>query len=311
MKNKLKILISCIILSVSINTNAGILDLMKNNPELTAIGIAGGVLYSGTAMHKARDLSFHLPKVKSYFAQNPKDFNPVAKYVLWALANPSSKSDYDRYKRLAEVMNLDGIPPYYPPKINNYDRLENPIQEQNPKSNKLENPVKEQDFSNIIYTPQGKQFDTSTEFPFEEPKTWNEYLLLKENSTILGDNMANAGEIREPDTAAHHIVSATSPDSQDARDILEKYLRNTTPIGEETFNNEINGVYLPNINNQDLSIPGIRHNGRHPKNYNIKVNDKIVKADLRGGWIEVKKELENIKQSLLNADRDDKWKDMP
>ena len=34
--------------------------------------------------------------------------------------------------------------------------------------------------------------------------------------------MANAGEIREPDTAAHHIVSATSPDSQDARDILEK-----------------------------------------------------------------------------------------
>ena len=123
--------------------------------------------------------------------------------------------------------------------------------------------------------------------------------------------MANAGEIREPDTAAHHIVSATSPDTQDARDILEKYLRNTTPVGEETFNNEINGVYLPNINNQDLSVPGIRHNGRHPRDYNIKVNNKIVDADKRGGWLEVKKELKDIKQSLLSADRDDKWKDMP
>jgi len=187
MKNKLKISIFCIILSVSINTNAGILDLIKNNPELTAIGIAGGALYSGTAMHKARDLSFHLPKVKSYFAQNPKDFNPVAKYVLWALANPSSKSDYDRYKRLAEVMNLDGIPPYSPPKINNPNVLTNPQQEQNAKNNILENPTQKQPFSNIIYTPQGKTFDTSTEFPFEEPKTWNEYLLLKENSTILGE----------------------------------------------------------------------------------------------------------------------------
>ena len=83
-------------------------------------------------------------------------------------------------------MNLDGIPPYSPPKINNPNVLTNPQQEQNAKNNILENPTQKQPFSNIIYTPQGKTFDTSTEFPFEEPKTWNEYLLLKENSTILG-----------------------------------------------------------------------------------------------------------------------------
>lgn len=69
-------------------------------------------MYAQSAMHKARDLSYNLPKVEPYFKVNPQDFNPVAKYVLWALINPANKKHYDRYKKLAEVMGLDNIPPY-------------------------------------------------------------------------------------------------------------------------------------------------------------------------------------------------------
>lgn len=311
MNKKLKIIVSTVLLSLSISSvQANPIDFALKHPYLSALGV-GGALYMGSAMHKAKDLSYHLSKVDNYFKVNPQDFNPVAKYVLWALANPANKSDYNRYKKLAQMMGLNNIPTYSPPKVNNPNVLTNPQQEQNVSDNTLENPVQEQQFSNIIYTPQGKKLDTSTEFPYEKPKNWKEYLLLKQDSTILGNNMVNSGQQRPDNTGAHHIVSATSPDAQDARDILEKYLRNTTPVGEETFNNEINGVFLPNINNTDPNIPGILHNGRHPQDYNVEVNQLIKDADAQGGWIEVQKTLNDIKQSLLNANRTDKWKNMP
>lgn len=317
MKNKIKVLVSGIILSLSFSTaQAGILEFVNKNPLLTAVGVAGGALYAQSAMHKARDLSYHLPKVEPYFKVNPQDFNPVAKYVLWALSNPANKKNYDRYKRLAEVMGLDNIPPYNPPRVNNPSILTNPQQEQIPEDNVLENPIQEPQFSNIIYTPKGDKIDTSTEFPNEIPKNWQEYLLLKQDSTELGKKIVAAEQQNDPsyvkpdNVAAHHIVSTTSPDAQQARAILDKYLKNTTPVGEKTYNNEINGVLLPNINNADPSVPGILHNGRHPKDYNVEVNRLIVEADQRGGLIEVQKTLNDIKQELLNANRTDKWKNV-
>lgn len=317
MKHKIKVLVSSIFLSLTIShANADVFGIVKRNPLATAVGVGFGTLYMQTTMHKARDLSYHLPKVDDYFKLKPQDFNPIAKYVLWALANPANKKDYDRYKRLAEVMGLDGIPPYVAPIHNQPTVLTNPAQEQDPNGNVLDNPIQEQPFSNIIYTPQGEKLDTSTEFPNETPKNWKEYLLLKQDSTELGKKIVAAEQQNDPtyvkpdNVAAHHMVSATSKDTKDARAILEKYLNSITPRGEKTYNNEVNGVLLPNINNADPSVPGILHNGRHPQDYNVEVNRLIVEADQRGGWTEVQKTLNDIKQELLNANRTDKWKNV-
>lgn len=204
MKKKFKIILASVIVSLSLsNANAGLLNFAENHPILSAIGV-GGVIYAQGTMHKARDLSYHLPKVESYFQTNPQDFNPIAKYVLNALAHPANKSDYDRYKRLAEVMELDNIPPYVPTSNNKPTILINPQQEQNLNDNVLENPIQNAPFSNIIITPQGEKIDTSTEFPIEQPKNWQEYLLLKQDSQELADNMEQAGMGTKPQGYAAH-----------------------------------------------------------------------------------------------------------
>lgn len=241
-KSKFKIILASIVLSLSINNaNAGILDLVKDHPLLSAVGLAGGAMYSQSVVHKARDLSFHLPKVEPYFQQNPNDFNPIAQYVLNALAHPANKADYDRYKRLAEVMDLDNIPPYIPTASNQSTVLANPSQQQNPVDNVLEHPTQEKPFSNIIYTPQGKKLDTSTEFPNQPIASWEDYLYAKSQAQILADNMKASGMGQKPvGYAAHHIVAWDDnryPICQTLRDLL-----NNNTIG---INDAENGVYLP------------------------------------------------------------------
>lgn len=191
-----------------------------------------------------------------------------------------------------------------------------PIQSQDPKDYITSTPIEDKPATNIIFTPQGEPIDTKEEFPLEEPKTWKDYVLLKQDSTELGENIDNAEKLKDPNyvkpnnVASHHIVPAKHKDAQEARDILDKYLAQVTPSGQKTYNNEINGVNLPNANNQDSNVPGILHNGNHPKDYVQKVNARIRDADKIGGWSEVQKELEKIKQELLKASRNDKWKDI-
>ena len=66
---------------------------------------------------------------------------------------------------------------------------------------------------------------------------------------------------------------------------------------------DINGVFLPNRNNTDPSVPGILHNGRHPNDYLDAVNDKIQDADKLGGKEGGLNTLSDLKQTLLSADR--------
>lgn len=242
MYNKIKVLLSGIILSISFSTtHAGVLDFAKKNPLFTATAVAGGALYAQSTMHKARDLSYHPYKVESYFQLNPQDFNPIAKYVLWALNNPANKKDYERYTKLAQIMGLDNIPPYRSSQINNPNVLPNPIHEQNPNDSILENPIQEKPFINIIYTPQGKKIDTSTEFPNQPIASWEDYIHAKSQAQILADTMKASGYgQRQPGYAAHHIVSWNDnryPACQDLRDLL-----NNNGID---INEAVNGVYLP------------------------------------------------------------------
>ena len=61
MNNKFKVILTSIVLSISINNaNAGLLDLVKDHPLLSVVGVGVGALYIDSAMHKARDLSYHL-----------------------------------------------------------------------------------------------------------------------------------------------------------------------------------------------------------------------------------------------------------
>lgn len=306
MKNKTKLIISSIIIGLSISTaNAGVFGFVKKNPVLTAVGV-GSALYLQSTMHKARDLSYNLPKVEPFFQANPQDFNPIANYVLKALSHPANKQDYDRYKKLAEIMGLDNIPPYIPTANNQPTVLNNPIQEQKTSDNILENPIQQIDNSNIIFDPQnpGNKVDTSTEFPIERPQSWDDYLLLLQNSTILGSNLddwyktSDQNWIRPDNVAAHHLIPAKDKAAQAARDILAKH-------GID-INDAINGVYLPTKNNTSLN-QGIEHNGRHPKSYAETVNDLIRNADTRGGKKEVINELNDIKNKLQNAPRNSNW----
>ncbi|NCP98231.1 hypothetical protein GW796_00600 [archaeon] len=307
MNKKTKIILSSLLISFSMSSaNAGVFNFIKKNPVVTAVGV-GGALYLQSTMHKARDLSYDLPKVEPFFQANPQDFNPISKYVLNALTHPNNKKDYDRYKKLAEIMGLDNIPPYASPTNNQPTVLNNPIQEQNPNDLVYESPIKPVDEFNVIVDPQGHIIDTSIEFPIERLQSWEDYLLLKQNSTILGNNLDDWYRIAYPtwnrpkDVAAHHLIPVKDKETQDARDILERY-------GID-INDAVNGVYLPTSKNNN-GIQGIEHNGRHPQSYAEKVNNLIKDADKSGGKQAFLNELDNIKNKLQNAPRNSNWRNV-
>lgn len=148
-------------------------------------------------------------------------------------------------------------------------------------------------------SPQGDRIDTSTEFPIIQPKTWEEYLTLAQNSTELAWNMQNDGYgVRQKGYAAHHIIPATAKGAETARNTLKKY-----GIG---INDTINGVYLPTT---DMGN-GIKHSGKHPDDYSVKVTQRIELADKIGGKNGVLAELNNIKQILENANGSDNWRNI-
>lgn len=115
----------------------------------------------------------------------------------------------------------------------------------------------------------------------------------------LSNNMTKDGTVRPANTAAHHIVGDTSKGAKPARDILKKY-------GIDV-DDARNGVFLPNKNNIDEALSGIKHNGRHPDKYIDAVNKRIIKADEIGGKQGVLDELSKINDILSSASRDASW----
>ena len=118
----------------------------------------------------------------------------------------------------------------------------------------------------------------------------------------LGKNMEAANVARPANATPHHIAGDTSAASLPGRDILAKH-------GIDA-DDAVNGVFLPNRNNVDPSVPGILHNGRHPDTYINAVNKRLATADARGGKQAVLQELGAIRQTLSNALRDAKWSDI-
>ena len=118
-------------------------------------------------------------------------------------------------------------------------------------------------------------------------------------AAALGRNMKAAGVKRPANTTPHHIAGDTSKASLPGRDILKKHGIH--------HDDAVNGVFLPNRNNVDPSVPGILHNGRHPNVHVQEVNRRLVRADQMGGKQQVLKELSTIGQELLQAARNTRW----
>ncbi|MDT1068529.1 AHH domain-containing protein [Providencia stuartii] len=95
------------------------------------------------------------------------------------------------------------------------------------------------------------------------------------------------------------MVGDASKGAQPARDILKKH-------GIDV-DDARNGVFLPNKNNIDETLSGIKHNGRHPNQYLAAVNTRIIDADRMGGKQGVLDELSNIREILSSASRATSW----
>lgn len=305
---KKKLLIGILISSLFVaNSNAGVIDFAIKHPIITAVGVGSGIyLVNQSIKDTINYFKDHPLEAPSYFNQHPDKYVSFKKTLFNLLSKENNPQLYDSYKKLAETMGFDNIPGFKPQVNNSPTIYQNPIKNQNPNDLIYDNPIQPVKQSNIIIDPQNPShiIDTSTEFPIERPQSWEDYLLLLQNSTILGYNLDDWYKISDPnwirpdDVAAHHLIPAKDKAAQAARDILEKY-------GID-INDAVNGVYLPNSKNNN-AIQGIEHNGRHPQSYAEKVNDLIKKADTKGGKQEVIKTLNDIKNKLQNAPRNSSW----
>lgn len=238
----------------------------------------------------------------NYFEKNPLNYNAVAKVLITRLKTAQTEEEYNKLYRIAELMNIMPIPPYTGKKskptvyVNPQNNENQPVKHINPNMEGAAG-------SNIIYTPKGKPLDTTTEYPYEQPKNWDDFVLLKQNSTILGINLdkfyqlTNPNWVRPAEVAAHHIIPATHKLAQPARLILLKY-------GID-INDAVNGVYLPTTNTSSQS--GIKHNGKHPDDYVKFVTTDIINADMIGGEAAVRLRLSQLRDKLSNAQRNDNW----
>lgn len=301
---KIKLLLATLSLSViTTNTNAGMLDFLKENPAVTAIGGAAAVGFSlnrQAYQNVINDLSNNPENVEPFFQQHQNYLDPVSKLLRKDLAQAQTLEEYTRYRKLAELIGLEQIPPFRGAVANGPSVYANP-QQNNPTVNVLANPGSPTKISNIIRNPQGQKINPLMEYPYENIKTWDDYLLATQNSTILGENMEAAGMGAKPaGYAAHHIVPATAAGAARARQILDGYGIH--------FNDAENGVYLPTPN--AVVANGIIHNGRHPNEYVNAVNQAIVDADNVGGKTAVLNKLNQIKSILQNAPNTTDWRNV-
>ena len=72
------------------------------------------------------------------------------------------------------------------------------------------------------------------------------------------------------------------------------------------INDAVNGVFLPTTDSSTQL--GIKHNGSHPRDYIEKVNDEIKIADQLGGEAAVRLRLEQLRDKLNNAQKNDSWR---
>lgn len=303
MKKIIHLLIFIFLISITPSSHAKTDVLDK--ALLTGTGIA--VLAGGAIM-----LNTTLPKVIKYYSDHPNEFEGylqstkknkenIEREIKRKLSKSKSEEEYLKYKKLAETIGMYDVPPY-----EKHDPLEKlktlhlPQFVQNAKDKILEHPVSEAGSPYIITSPYGKKIDTRLEFPIERPKDWDEYVLLKQASKELAENMENdvvnkKGK-KPAGYAAHHIVpfsenrSFAQPYADDARDILKN-------VGID-LNDSENGVYLPHIKKLKNTTSESYHPEIHTQKYYEAVYKRLQLWS--GNKQKIKEELSNIANELKN-----------
>lgn len=308
MKTKIKIIVASLALVIGINQNTQAGTLV--NPLTFSLTVAGLIALSQTIPVLTKSLSDNLNDVEDYFALHPEKLHPVENYLNSLLAQPQARSRYEHYKKLAEVLGMENIPPYagepQNKPINNIN-----VQHNLGSTNNVHPNSSGQVPDKIIYSPQGEPIDVSTEFPLEHIQTWEDYLSVEQASVELAKNMADAGMgQKQPGYAAHHIV----PYSLWAKNETIKEILKSSGI---EINGAQNGVYLPTkIENEQLAknkkppVPGITHTGRHPNIYSDYVEQRIITAYNNNQAIGVQQEIDFMRQLLANVPNDTKWSDV-
>lgn len=272
---------------------------------LTGAGIA--VLAGGAIM-----LNTTLPKVIKYYSDHPNEFEGylqstkknkenIEREIRKKLSKSKSEEEYLKYKRLAETIGMYDVPPY-----EKHDPLEKlktlhlPQFVQNAKDRILEHPVSEIASPYIITSPYGEKIDTRLEFPVERPKDWDEYVLLKQASKELAENMENdvvnkKGK-KPAGYAAHHIV----PFNED-RDFSQPYAKDARKLLDDVgigLNDSENGVYLPHVKKFKNTTNESYHPEIHTKKYYAEVFDRL--NPYAGNKEQIIDELNEIAQDLKN-----------
>ena len=118
--------------------------------------------------------------------------------------------------------------------------------------------------------------------------TWAQYLMDRQASTILGNNLEAAGVVRPPDTDAHHIVAFSDPRAAGIRRMLEKW--------SIDINSPENGVFLPN--KPGSTAPGSYHPRLNNNDYYRQINLDFHSISSRQDALDV---LRNIHERLSNG----------
>ena len=272
---------------------------------LGALGVGGALLFEAE-FSKAKKIN-PLLKIGDFIVQNPKWKNQSEDFLRYKLSEAKTEKEYIFYQRLADDLKMSDVPPFEPENTGKF--VSDGFSKHNDiYGSKLENPENDNVYPWVLENPQtGEKIDTRLEFPFESPKDWSEYLLLKSNSQELAKNLQNAGQSKPDHSAAHHIVPATMKGAKNAVKILNDYGINV--------NDAENGVWLPqkgvDKNGNASTAVGLVHSGKHPNVYAVWVNTLIQNTpvypnDKAQSKKNLEKTLDGIRQKLINAQQNGK-----
>lgn len=173
--------------------------------------LAGGVAVTEVWMakytkYKEKHASHNISDFLDKFPELRED---VENGLRKNMKNTKSEKVYIKLQKVADLIRMSDVPPFEPEDMSKYKL---PGMNIHPESNinKLETPEYVSEYPNILISPEGESVDTSLEFPIERPKDWDEYILLKQASKELAENMANdkvnKKGVKPAGYAAHHIV---------------------------------------------------------------------------------------------------------
>lgn len=282
---------------------------------LAAVGSTGLIVLNELMQKKTNNFTkkFSPKEIYKFILENQFARSFLEDELRYRMSSEKNERKYIFMQKAADFFNVSDVPPFMPENSSKY----NPggMEGHNGNiDNKLVNPINEIYFPYILENPEtGEKIDTRLEFPMETPKDWEDYLLLKQDSQILGKNMEKAGIERPYRTAGHHVIPVSMPEAADARKIIWEY-------GKIGVNDAENGIFLPQkgTDKNGISSPavGLIHSGVHPRAYAIAVNRRIMSIeldvnDIPGSRQKIIEELNSIKKELVDAPKNGKtWYDV-